>query len=48
VILLRPLSETLFKHTAPPDGDPDSRATIRRRLEVCAAVWARNHAAIEA
>jgi hypothetical protein len=47
-IVLHSLAETLFEHTAPSAGDVDSRATVRRRLEVCAAVWAANHAALEA
>jgi hypothetical protein len=48
VIVLHSLAETLFESTAPPNGDADSRATVRRRLEVCAAVWAANQAALEA
>jgi hypothetical protein len=46
VIVLQSLAETLFEHTAPTNEDVNSRAPVRRRLEVCAAVWAANSAAL--
>jgi hypothetical protein len=48
VIVLQSLAETLFEHTAPNNEDVNSKATVRRRLEVCAAVWAANRAALVA
>jgi hypothetical protein len=48
VIVLNSLAETLFEHTGPAAGDPDSKATAHRRSEVCAAVWAAIRAALEA
>ena len=47
VIVLHSLAETLFEHTFLVGDDADSLASTRRRREICAAVWAANHAALE-
>jgi hypothetical protein len=38
----------LFEHTAPVNGDIDQQAIVCRRREICAAVWAANHSALDA
>jgi hypothetical protein len=48
VIVLNSLGETLFEHTTPIEGDITPEATVRRRREICAAVWAANRAALRA